>query len=429
MSEIQNEPISYDDHGNIPFRVPFRELSPRDISLYLQLNTKVGKSTCRQACSHCFFINQPEARGRSMDLREGRRVMDDLVELGYQVFPMISDSFAAGGEFLRTFGNTHNRNFRQGQECSPTKTMAKGQMWTSGAPLLDAGWEELLCVGIENGFGSVAITFHGLLDEALELRSPDTYPIRGVLHGRDCEEVIARIQSFNAALERNGISRLRFLPESLRLPLEINIGLTLTSLNHRREDLLRYTAYFNRRGVSVVRFNCFHDHGWRHPELTLSRKQIAGVYRDLKWIHTHVPLRFQLGVDEDFGTSGIEVMGFPSHTGWCRAGRQLFAIVPEPLEVLELANQGWTERAGTIAACVDAFKPIVGHLVRNTERATGFVSYRLDFLHEVIDELNRKRMSGIYKDGCFATEMLAELKPARPSGPKYRMPVLHASTG
>src|SRR5262249_10857054 len=96
---IENEPIAYDDHGCIPFHVPFSEIRPEDISIYLQLNTKVGPRTCGQTCRHCFYINQPEAANQEMDLREGRRVMDDLALRGYRVFPMISDSFANDGEF------------------------------------------------------------------------------------------------------------------------------------------------------------------------------------------------------------------------------------------------------------------------------------------------------------------------------------------
>jgi hypothetical protein len=406
--EIMNEPISYDDHGDIPLHVPFGDVRPADISIYLELNTKVGKNTCRQACAHCFFINQPEARNRSIDLREGQEIMRDLTALGYSVFPMISDSFANNGEFLRLFGNSHNRDYRQDMDRKLTKTMLKGELWTSGAPLLDDDWRDMLCLALENNFGSVTITFHGIVGEELILLPHEEYPIKGVFKGQDCVRVINRVASFNADMQAGGIERLRMLPQELRQPLQVNVGITIGQHNHRRQNLLRYIRFFDCLPVSVVRFNCFHDHGWLHPHLTLGPSEIAKFYRDLKWIHTNIPLNFQLGVDEDFGTSGIEVMGFPQHTGWCRAGRQLFAIVPDEPTIIEDNEEHRLENTGSVAGCVDAFKPIVGRLVRATDKVTQHAAYYIEFFHTVIDELTRKRLSGVYADGCFAAEMLAE---------------------
>lgn len=417
MASITNEPISYDDHGDIPLGKPFREISPTDISIYLQLNTNVGKSTCQQTCGHCFYINQPEARGRAMDLVEGRRVMAELARRGYKIFPMISDSFANGGEFLMLFGNSHNRDYRQEADRRPTKTMERGEMWTSGAPLLGDDCERLLALGVASGFGSVTITFHGVLDEALTLMPHHAYPISGVFPGRDCERVVANVHKFNAS-RGNG---------SGRDLLEVNLGVTIGKHNHGRENLIRYVRYFDRLGVAVVRFNCYHDHGWRYPHLRLSRDEIAAVYRDLKWIHANIPFQFQLGLDEDFGTNGIEVMGFPAHTGICQAGRQLFAVVPDDVEILHEDGALRRERIGTMAGCVDAFKPIVGRLVREIDKSRGSVTYDLEFFHDVIEELTQKRLNGTYTDGCFAGEMLSELRSqweADRDGRRGRLPIL-----
>ena len=148
----------------------------------------------------------------------------------------------------------------------------------------------------------------------------------------------------------------------------------------------------------------------RHPTLPLTREQTAQVYRTLKWIHTHLPLNFQLGMDEDFGTSGIEVMEFPPHTGWCQAGRQLFAVVPYTPVLGADTGETRLEQIGNIAACVDAFKPVCGRLLRKTDKLCGDVSYDLEFFHDVIGELNNKRLDGTYRDGCFAPEMLHELR-------------------
>src|SRR5262249_46636295 len=128
---ISNEPIGYDDHGNIPFDVPFAEIPPQEISIYLHLDTRVGKATCRQRCAHCFFIREPEAWDRSIDLAEGLRIWEFLSAQGYKVFPMTADSLADNGEFLRLFKNTHVREYREGLERDETKTMERGEVWTS----------------------------------------------------------------------------------------------------------------------------------------------------------------------------------------------------------------------------------------------------------------------------------------------------------
>jgi hypothetical protein len=406
MTTITNEPMEYDDHGDIPFEVPFSEIPTTEISLYLQLDTRVGKATCRQHCSHCFFIREPEARGRFVDLAEGRRIWEALSAQGYKVFPMIADSFANGGEFLRVFGNSHIREYREGSAREETKTMQRGEAWTSGAALLGEDWENLLETAVSNGFGAVTITFHGVLKGDLELAPAETYPIKGVFSGQDCVSVIERLHAFNARrLAASGAAA-----RSAGGPLQINLGVTVGTHNWSHESLLRYGHLFNRLGVSVARFNCFHDHGGRHPDLSLSREQIAAVYQSLKWIHRNVPLGFQLGVSEDFGTSGIEVMEFPRHVGHCRAGRQLFAIVPEQPRVLRQIQGERVEEVGSVAGCVDAFKPRVGRLLRRTRLTERNTSYDLEFFQDVIEELRCKRVNGTYRDGCFAPELLAELQ-------------------
>lgn len=420
----RNEPISFDEHGDLPFSLPFDQIAPSQISLYLQLDTRVGKHTCRQACAHCFYINQPDAANRSIDLFEGRRIMDDLTALGYRIFPMISDSFAHNGEFLRLFGNTHNRDFRQELDCRETKTMQTGDLWTSGAPLLDEHWMDYLTETVRHGFGNVTITFHGVLDEHLRLLPESTYPIKGVFPGVRCAQVIARIHAFNDALLAGRIALAGSTParELAPRPLKINLGVTIGKHNHMLAHLLRYAEFFNRCGVSVVRFNAFHAHGGRLPELVLSKAETADWYRDLKWVHDNIALNFQLGVDEDFGTSGIEAMGFPAHVGWCRAGRQLFAIVPDEPEDIERNTRTSKEKIGSIAACVDAFKPICGRLIRETTPDVPSVRYYPEFFPDVIDALTRKRMDGTYTDGCFAGEMLAELHAAAVGEENIRTP-------
>ncbi|WP_448203857.1 hypothetical protein [Azospirillum sp. sgz302134] len=351
-----------------------------------------------------------------MALDEGLAIKQGLEAAGYRIFPMISDSFANRGEFLRLFRNTHHRDFREGLSGTPTGTMERGHMWTSGAPLLDDDWRDLLELGVENGFGSVTLTFHGLLDADGCLLPHGAYPIGGVFPGERCEEVIQRLHAFNRDLAANAIPRLAALPEEARRPLEINVSVTVGRHNHGRGALLRYAQYFNRLGVTTVRFNRFHDHGGRHPHLVLSEEEVVQAYRDFRWLHDHEPLSFQLAIDEDFGSLGIEVMEFPPHVGWCRAGRQLFAVVPDPPELAAEDAERRVEWIGSIGACVDAFHPLVGRLVRDTDKIRGAVSYRLDFRHDVIADLNRKRMDGTYRNGCYALEMETEMEAEMEAG-------------
>ena len=37
----------------------------------------------------------------------------------------------------------------------------------------------------------------------------------------------------------------------------------------------------------------------------------------------------------------------------------------------------------------------------------------IDFFHDVIDDLNHRRVTGAYSDGCYAPEMLADPSPPR----------------
>lgn len=395
---ISNLPIAYDYHGDIPFHVPFAEIKPSDIHIYLDLDTKTGKGTCEQNCNHCWFVNYQKVHNKSFDIIEGRKMKDALSQEGYKVFARYVDSFALKGDFMRVHGPAHNREFRQDINHTPTQTMVKGDAWTSGRPLLADGYIELLDLAVESGYGTVSITFHGLIDSEYKLKNHNQYPIKGVFAGVDTEKVVARIREYN---------RLRPHQE----PLRINIGVTVGRHNHSRESLLRYAHYFNHLGVNTVRFNNFTDHGSRHPQLPLSKEEIEQVYCDIKWIHQNLNLNFQLAISEDFGSFGVEVMEFPKHVGWCRAGRQLFTVIPSDVLIVEESVTELIEKIGDIVACVNIFEPYLGFLSRTTNKESGLVSYELQFDHQAIDEFSSQRLLGVYKNGCFAKEMLQANKP------------------
>jgi hypothetical protein len=413
---VSNKPISYDFHGDTPFTVPFGEIKPEDIHIYLDLDTKVGRNTCGQKCTHCWFVNYEKVYDKSFAMEEGPRILAGLRGHGYQVYPRYVDSFAYGGAFMRLYGPANNREFRQEADHKPTETMEKGDAWTSGRPLLGDDYVELLDLARESGYGTISITYHGVIDENLAVIDDGSYPIKGVFSGADTEKVLRRIADYNERCRADGSET----GDAFR----VNIGVTVGRHNHGRESLLRYARYFNKLDVDTVRFNNFSDHGGRHPGLRLSREEIEQAYRDFKWLHENEELHFQLGVSEDFGTFGIKAMGFPGHVGWCRAGRQLFAAIPAPETVLFETPQERREKIGDIVGCVNTFEPHLGILVRTVADGEQDARYDLEFDHEAIQAFTDKRMAGVYKDGCFAPELSEELGLVSRVPQRRRLPLL-----
>jgi len=389
-----NMDMSYDYHGDIDFRVPFTSIKNEDIHFYLDVDTFVGKDTCGQNCNHCWFVNYEKVFSKSFGINEGHEIYRKLTDQNFNIYPRYVDSFAHNGEFMDIYGPAHNREFRSGEDKNETDTMIAGDAWTSGKPLLQKNYKELLDKAVKNGYGTISITFHGLVNDAEEcsLHSHADYPIKGVFPGKKCIEVISRIKSYSRESGDNNLIR-------------VNIGITVGTHNHTKNDLVNYCKLFNKLGVQTVRFNCFTDHGRRHPHLQLTQEQVAQFYQDIKWIHENIPLNFQLGVSEDFGTSGIDILGLPSHVGWCRAGRQLFAIIPEAGESLVI-NGIVHECIGQIVGCVNIFEPTFGYLTRFKHTDSGETDYQIHFNVDAIEAFTQDRLSGVYKNGCFAGEIL-----------------------
>lgn len=399
-----NHPISYDFHGDIPISHPFDSIKQNDIHIYLDVDTNVGVKTCGQACNHCWFVNYPNVRKLAFEPKEGSAIYRFLIERGFQVFARYTDSFAYDGALMRHYGLAQARTYFHGVDAIPADTMKAGEAWTSGKPLLGENHTNLLDLARDSGYGTITITFHGYVTKNLSLDHTTAYPIKGVMPASEFEKVIGNIKAYNqnSLLERSGkFSGFR-----------IGVGVTVGRHNCSLEALSRYVQYFNALGVSSLRFNRFFDHGRKHPHLALSDEMAAQVYRDIRWIHDNIETSVQLGVSEDFGTYGIEVLGFPPHVGWCQAGKQLFAIIPRG-DVVEIFR-GETflqESIGSLVGCVNVFEPVLGTLVRNTDLRTKTITYELDFDHEAIDDLVRKRTDGTFKNGCFARELMDALDP------------------
>jgi hypothetical protein len=392
-----NQPIAYDFHGDIPFSTPFRKIDPENIHIYLDLDTKIGKQTCGQACTHCWFVNYEKVHNKQFNIDEGVVIKKSLEQIGYKVFARYVDSFAYNGDFMRLYGPVHNREFRQENGHVPTKTMHKGDAWTSGAPLLKDNYLEILDLAAESGYGTISMTFHGLFDENINFKPESEYPIKGVFHGQSLETVVQRIKHYN--LNREAKDQLR-----------VNIGITIGKHNHERESLIRYVHYFNHLGVDTVRFNNFTDHGGRHSDLPLLKEEVEALYKNIKWIHENLEMKFQLALSEDFGTFGIEVMGFPQHVGNCQAGRQLFTVIPSDEKLLKETKNEKVEKIGDIVGCVNIFEPYLGALLRITDFKNNDINYSLEFDYKAIDDFTELRLNGHFKNGCFAKELKDQVK-------------------
>ena len=392
---MSNLPIAYDFHGDLSLNLNFEELLPENIHLYLDLDTKIGKKTCGQACAHCWFVNYEKVFHKSFDFKEGFNIKQALAEQGYVVFPRYVDSFGYDGEFMKLYGPANNREFRQEIDHQKTETMLNGDAWTSGKPLLTDEYVELLDIAYESGYRTISITFHGIFDNEMNMVNSRNYPIKGVFSGQDCQKVIHRINEYN---------QMRPNQQAFR----INIGITIGKHNHSKDMLLRYVRYFNNLKVATVRFNNFSNHGGLHTHLELSKQEVIDFYSNIKNIHNTVNISFQLAVSEDFGTDGIKVMEFPTHVEWCRAGHQLFTIIPTEEVNISNDNHVNATKIGDIVACVNIFEPQCGELVRVANTQTRKVSYKLNFDAKAINDFNQSRLQGKYKNGCFAKELREE---------------------
>lgn len=406
MNYMPNQPISFDHHGNIPLSTPFKNISPKDIHIYVDVDTFIGAKTCGQACNHCWFVNYPQIIGKSFDLNDGVKLCEHLRELGYTVFPRYTDSFAYAGQLMKKYGQAQARTYFE-DVLTPTARMEKGEAWTSGRPLTKSNYSSLLRMAEECGYGTITMTFHGLLNRNGILIDKN-YPIKGVISTADFMTAINNIKAYNQMRKKeSGDSHDAF---------NISVGITIGKHNLSKKMLNRYVKFFDSLGVQSLRFNRFYDHGNKHPHLTITEDEVKEVYKNIKAIHETKPIALQLGISEDFGTSGISVMGFPPEVGICRAGHQLFAIIPTSTpKILENNSEQVVAIIGDVVGCVNVFEPKVGEVFRVTSGIDNSISYRLQFDQQAIARLMKKRMDQTFTNGCFAPELMAEIKAANTS--------------
>jgi len=277
----RKQPILFDDHTDSSV-----------VELQYFIDTRVGKKTCMAKCEFC-WLNREHLSGFHQDLHEAQDIIQNLRTQGYKVVPIVSDSFAERGKYLRSGIFNNNDGWYLGNAA-----------WSSGRPLLEDNCEEMLDLCIENGIHTIIMTSHGTEDREREFK--------GLTQPSIVREAVKRIQAHSIRRDWEFRTILTF---------------TLSMRNNSHEDISRYFDYCADLGVHAARFNRFADIRGTHPQLRMSPEAVANTYQTLRDIYEIHPSSVQLSVSEDFGFWGIEVMGFPKQVGHCVAGERLFGVV------------------------------------------------------------------------------------------------------
>lgn len=103
-------------------------------------------------------------------------------------------------------------------------------------------------------------------------------------------------------------------------------------------------------------------------------------------------------------------MEFPEEVGICKSGHQLFTVIPAEKEILESNDNSSIEKIGDVVGCVNIFEPHFGSLIKNTNKKNNESTYKINFNTEAVNEFNKKRISGAFKNGCYVKELKNELK-------------------
>lgn len=280
-SDSEKMPIIFDDHTD-----------PTTIELQYFIDTRIGKNTCKARCEFC-FLDREHINDFHQDVEQARQMIDKLRARGYKVVPIVSDSFAENGKYLRSGIFHNNDGWYMGNAA-----------WSSGRPLLEDNYNEMLDLCVDNGIHTIIMTSHGTEDREREFK--------GLTQPSVVREAVRRIKGYT---ERTGWK------------FRIILTFTLSRRNNSAEDIRRYFDYCESLEVHVARFNQFADIRNTHPELRMSPDDVSRTYRTLREVYDGRTGQVQLSVSEDFGFWGIEVMNFPEGVGHCVAGERLFGVV------------------------------------------------------------------------------------------------------
>ena len=350
------KPIIFDDHTDYS-----------QIELQYYVDTRVGKPTCMARCEHC-WLDHEHSKDFVQDVGEARRIIAALRHQNFRVTPMVSDTFAMEGHYLRAGLFRNNDDWVHGNGA-----------WTSGRPLLKDNWEELLELAVDNGMSTIVLTSHGTQNKDREFK--------GITQPEYVRQAVARIHDFNA---RHGD------------PFQITLTFTIGKSTASRETVDSYLAHCEELGASVMRLNQFADFQQRFPEERLDKEDLVGIYRTMKEAYDAYTGPVTMSVSEDFGRWGVEVMNFPSEVGRCIAGENLFgAIYPNiyacPVELTLVVGKIGPD--GAVAWNKEMLDRMVGAKRRDDFSGCLAVSYAHN------DDI-RRQLSG-------PPEKLVQLRPGR----------------
>ena len=350
------KPIIFDDHTD-----------HSKIELYYYVDTRVGKPTCMARCEHC-WLDREHSKDFVQDVEEAKRIIAALRTQNFRVSPMVSDTFAMEGYYLRSGLFRNNDDWAHGNGA-----------WTSGRPLLKDTCEELLQLAVDNGMSTIVLTSHGTQNK--------DRGFKGITQPEYVRQAVERIHDFNA---RHGD------------PFQITLTFTIGKKTCSREVIDSYLAHCEELGADIMRLNQFADFQQRFPDERLDKEDLIQVYRTMKEAYDAHPGPVTMSVSEDFGRWGVEVMNFPSEVGRCIAGENFFGVIYPyiyacPVELTLVV--GKIEPDGTVAWN----KEMLDRMVEAKRRDDFSGCLAVSYAHN--DEI-REQLSG-------PPEKLVQLRPGR----------------
>ena len=307
----------------VDFSRPFSEVRPEEIDIYFHYDSRIGGPTCKAACSHCYFRNQPAFH---IPAERALAITHSLREQGYNIGMAPADSFNDEALDAGDAGSAYR-----------LKTV-NALAWTSGMPLMLPGWEKRLARAYEIGFRSIVMNAHEAAGTSV--------PLAGVTKGVVIQRALANIRSWNGRSSDRSFSRA--------------VTFTIRRDNCELDLMRQMVAWGVGEGLELVRFNAFSNFQNlpEHKVYELTRNDIVRFYACLAELQREfLETPTALGISEDWGDAGIEQI-YPFLTpewqsrsiGWCRTGYRLFALLEVKGELV-------------LTGCVDKWDPPVGKVL------------------------------------------------------------------
>lgn len=352
---IMNIPLHFatDPYGEWR-KSPFNNQNLAYPCLAFYIGGNSGKTSCLAACQHCFVPRN----AFSLSPDEAKSRITFLEANGYSIVPMIPDTFADSGNYLRSGILKSNRLYDQ------DIVRDIGIAWTSGKPLLQENWFNLLRLASLNELNIISLTCNIMNDE-----EPS---IHGSLSASDLSVCVERIFEYNVKV--NSKDKLR-------------LCLTHTISNHNRHSRALFSFYerASELGAHFVRLNRLIDFSDDNNlgSLVMSNEETQVFFETLVNLEVPKTIAIPTLVSSDLGVSGAEQMGIHNARG-CPGGIGLFAVLDN-----------------CVYPCVEYLKEPVG--IINWSLIEDSSTDKDDFINwdrNQLDRLRAKSQSSVY-DGCI----------------------------